>query len=349
MSCAAFVAGMVLLLVSAAGASALAPGSPTAPRAPLAEVSAGPAVTTSPHGNILIRSASPQGDALPGVVLTVQYRLAIVNDTPSTGAIPVRVPGTLASFQTHTGPLFVFGLARNVTLQGPGFSDPNVTTTSILIDNETIFQTGASATFDTQLAALMTPFPYGSIALEAQWKWTLVAQDGTAVNSSWSPGAPQFLEPAQYADLLSISPVQLAPGAGITSCLGGPIVNRTFSLHAETVRPLNDFVQNTNTVPVNESNAFCQTIVIPSNVAPQPLLVHIWDYTVVTLLLYIVKVSLVNATKLNASAVLGLPPVVYLDVAALVVTVAIVLWVLGVRRPTEEIPEAPEERDSMPE
>jgi hypothetical protein len=341
--------GVILLLVGAACASGLPPTHAATPRAPTTTDLAAPAVTTSPHGNILIRSTAPQGDALPGVVLTVQYRLAIVNDTPSTGAVPVRVPGTLATFQTHSGPLFVFGLSRNVTLEGPGFSDPNVTTTSILLDNETAFQSGATASFDTQLAALMTPFPYGTIALEAQWKWTLVAQDGSQVNSSWSPQAPQFLEPAQYADLLSIAPVQLAPGGGVTSCLGGPIGNRTFSLHAETVKPLNDFVQNTNTAPPSQANSFCQTIVIPSNVAPQPLIVHIWDYTVVTLLLYIVKVSLVNATKLNASAVLGLPPVVYLDVAALVVTVAIVLWVVGVRRPARDLPETPDDRESMPE
>ncbi|MCI4319033.1 MAG: hypothetical protein L3K23_02735 [Thermoplasmata archaeon] len=345
----ATVGGVLLLLLGAACASGIAPGHPATAVTPSSEASATPAVTTSPHGNILIRSAAPQGDVPPGMVLTVQYRLAIVNDTTSTGVVPVRVPGTLASFQTHTGPLFVFGLGRNVSLSGPGFSDPNLTTTSTLLDNETVFQTGATASFDTQLAALMTPFPYGSIALYAQWKWTLVAQDGSEVNSSWSPAAPELLQPAQYADLLSIVPVQLAPGGGITSCLGGSIVNRTFSLHAETVRPLNDFVQNTNTVPANETNSFCQTIVIPSNVAPQPLIVHIWDYTVVTLLLYIVKVSLVNATKLNASAVLGLPPVLYLDVGALVVTVAILLWVLGVRRPTEELPETPDPRESMPE
>ncbi|MCI4350813.1 MAG: hypothetical protein L3K15_04800 [Thermoplasmata archaeon] len=339
----------IVLLCVSFGGPILTGHPPLAPPVPPLRAAVTPEVTTSPHGNILIHSRAPQGAITPGMVLSVEYRLAIVNDTPSIGAVPVRVPGTLASFPTQGGPLFLFQVGRNVTLSGTGFSDPNATNSPQLLTNASAFQTGETATFDTQLAALMTPFPYGQLTLEAQWQWTLTAQDGSHLNGSWSPTIPQVIHPAQYAYLVSIGPAQVAPGGGITSCLGGSIVNRTFSLHAETVHPLNDFVQNTNTVPATQSSPFCQTIVIPSSVPPQPLIVHIWDYGSVTLLLYIVKVGLLNASKLNGSGPAALPWVYYVDGGALAVGGGIVLWMLAGRRPGRPTAPAAESDAPMPE
>jgi hypothetical protein len=340
--------GVLIVLCLGAPLQAGSAGHGQAAVAP-APSSHSPAVTTSPHGNILIRSPAPQGAINPGMVLTVQYRLAIVNDTPAIGAVPVRVPGTLATFPTQGGQIFLFQIGRNLTLSGPGFSDPNATTTSQLLTNSSTFTAAGTAVFDTQLAALMTPFAYGQLTLEAQWEWTVTAQDGSKVNSSWQPSVPAVVHPAQYAYLLSIGPAQVAPGGGITSCLSGAIANRTFSLHAETVHPLNDFVTNTNTVPANQTAPFCQTIVIPSSVAPQSLIIHIWDYGVVTLLLYIVKVSLVNQTKLNATAPAAIPWMYYVDGAAVVVVAGIVLWVVAGRRRAKAKRSSPDSEAPMPE
>ncbi|HZY69786.1 MAG TPA: hypothetical protein VFF67_02255 [Thermoplasmata archaeon] len=266
-----------------------------------------PSVTTSPHGNLLVHSAAPQGNAPPGSVLTAEYRIAVVNYTGSLGLVTLRVPGVEAVFETTQGVVYVADVPRNLTLSGGGYYASNLTTSSILLPNATSFAPGGLATFSTELASILGPLPYGQMSVIAQWQWRLTAPDGSTTNGSWSPSPGQSVSIAQTAQLVSIGPLVLARGSALTACLSGPVVGRTFSLHAETVSPLNDFVQNTSAVAAGTPMPACWTITMPFYIVPQPLLIHIWDYNQVTLLLYIVKATLVGSLPVAGQNGTGTP------------------------------------------
>lgn len=305
----------------------------TAPRTTLERpavggVSPAPSVVTSPHGNLVVHNPGPQGTVPPGSVLSAEYRIAVVNYTPALGFVTLRVPGVEAVFQTVSETVFVAIVPRNLTIMGAGYYASNLTTGSLLLVNGTSFLSGELATFSTELASIMGPLPYGQMSVIAQWQWRLATPDGAVTNGSWSPSPGQTVPIAQTVQLVSVGPLILARGSSLTACLEGPVYGRTFSLHAETINPLNDFVQSTSPVPSGAALPVCWTITMPIYIAPQPLLIHIWDYNQVTLLLYIVKATLV--ASLPGSALNGtgppIPFLVILDAGALGVGVLIAIW-----------------------
>jgi hypothetical protein len=249
---------------------------------------------TQPNGNFSIWIPQPTGTVVPGSYILAEFSLALA--TPSSDLPPtvnVWVPETSATFSLTNVSVRMFHPAflLNFTHGGPTVSNESNLTTLLKFTAE--FNTSALAILSSQLAAVMTNVPYGSITLTASWRWAIAYPDGMTVFGDWS--APTSFEPAEYATLTSFGPTTLVPGGNFQVCISAPEAGRQFSLHLETAVPYDDFVQVNQTVTQANSTT-CWVAAVADWVTPQVILAHVWNYDRVTLLLYIIKVTVVNQT-----------------------------------------------------
>jgi hypothetical protein len=297
---------VLLLVVSSVGAITIGGG--TAPRpSPLpARASASgvhPEGNTSINDDLVLNGTPPAGRYAPGTLVQVQYRVTVLSASGASNAT-VWVPQLLANFGASPSAVNLFLPAHelNVTVGGTA----NAPIGEVALRNVTSFNGTRPATLNSQLVALMGSLPFGQLAVSAEWNWTITASDGSSVSSGWAPSNSTVIHPAEIAYLGNLTPRQLVTPAPVTACLNGPLQERTFSLHAETVSPVDDFVGSELRDPINGPPNLCLTVVIPTNITPQTILMHIWDYESVTLLLYIVKVKVLseNATSTTNASVL---------------------------------------------
>jgi hypothetical protein len=292
---AAFAAlGVLVLLLTLAPAGTRPIGAPVPTSAgEIPTVDARPAGNTSINDIISLNATPPVGTFAPGSLLQVSYRVTLNTTTP-TPAATVYIPGLLASFPAVPGTVTLFLPPHNLTMGTGG--TVSASPTAFSLRNTTSFNGSRLAGFNSELVSLMSSLPFGAASVVVQWNWTMRTANGATTTSGWVPTNAPTIHPAQVAFLQSLEPRTLVPPAAITACLNGPVQGRTFSLHAETPKPFNDFVANTTRNPISGPSTFCLTVVIPASITPQNILMHIWDYESVTLLLYNVKVKVVNAT-----------------------------------------------------
>jgi hypothetical protein len=283
---------VAVLLVTLAGSLTIGarPSDSPAPTRSVT-VEAHPAANTSINDDLELNATPPGGTFAPGTLLRIDYRITVQSASPAT-QVTIYMPALLASFPGTPAPANVFLPPRNLTL-GVG-ATLTAAPGAFTLRNTTSFNGTRPATLNSELVSLMGSEPYGSISLVAQWNWSITTPNGATTTSGWGPLSPPVIQPAQVAVLQSLVPRSLVPPAAVTACLTGPVQGRTFSLHAETPKPFDDFVGNTTRNPVNGPSTFCLSVVIPLNITPQTILMHLWDYEAVTLLLYIVKVKVGN-------------------------------------------------------
>lgn len=323
-----------LLLLTILGgpsvASAVAPGHPPAREL---TVSAQPSGNTSINDAIDLTASAPSGSFPAGTVLRVSCEFTM-NSTTSATQATVYMPQLQAVFPATPAPVQLFLNSQNIT----GGFGPTIAAASgaITLHNATTFNKTGRVTFTSELAALMGSEPFGDLSVLPQWSWTVMTPSSVTTTSGWGPSPPPTIHPALVATLQSLIPKSLTPPAPVTACLTGPLQGRTFSLHAETPKPVDDFVANTTRDPVGGPSTFCLTIVILTNITPQTLLIHVWDYESVTLLLYIEKVTVTNGSGDGTNGT-GPDWTEYADVAIVVgaVGVGIAVLVLMRRQPPE--------------
>ncbi|MCI4327259.1 MAG: hypothetical protein L3K16_06470 [Thermoplasmata archaeon] len=262
-----------------------------------------PAGNTSINDDVSLNGSAPAGTYAPGTVVHVTYRVTVVSASSGGSAVTVYFPQMLATFAATPAPVNLFLPPRNLTA-GVGATATGSPGT-FTIRNATSFNGTRTAALNSQLVSLMGSEPFGDLTVSVQWNWTLTTANGATSSSGWGPSPSPAIEPAEIATLASLTPRALAPPAPVTACLTGPLQGRTFSLHAETPKPFDDFVGNSTRDPVGGPSTWCLTVVIPVNITPQTILMHVWDYEAVTLLLYIVKVKVGNNTTTPESY--GLP------------------------------------------
>ncbi|MFI5415624.1 MAG: hypothetical protein ACHQ16_08285, partial [Candidatus Lutacidiplasmatales archaeon] len=280
---AALAVGLLLLtLVPLLRAGPVAPPSLARPGAPPAAPL--PRGNTSINDIIQLNLTSPVGQFAPGSVLLVSYRVALQTTTPTPSAT-VYVPGLVASFPAVPAPIIMFLPGHNLTLASG--STAAASPTGFTLRNTTSFNGTHPSNLNSELVALMSSEPFGDASVVVEWNWTLRTANGAVTTSGWGPSNAATIHPAQIAFLQSLSPRSVLPPAPVTACLSGPVQARTFSLHAETPKPFDDFVANTTRNPLGGPSTFCLTVVIPGTITPQTILMHIWDYESVTLLLYV--------------------------------------------------------------
>ncbi len=297
---------------------------------------------THASGNLSINVTPPGGvnggpsnlSAFANV--TFYYWFNVSNYDPSVDqGLVVRVPQTVAIFAIQSGNLEVPAPATTFTVNGTGHSIlANGTGSngsgSVVLVHPVKFNNSASTrvVFSSQLVAVTTDLPWKAVILQFQWNWVF-KENG--VSEPGQNTASQTVVPDQYATLASTSGTRMSSGQPFTACLSGPVEGRTFSLRAETVNGtrVNDFVQVNATIPLLTTLPYCWSAMIPpSIIAPQSIIVHIWDFqnaytsNVTTLLLFAIPVKIVNATSSPSHTFLGVPVSLWLSFA----TVGIVLF-----------------------
>ncbi|HEV2448838.1 MAG TPA: hypothetical protein VGU43_00300 [Thermoplasmata archaeon] len=251
---------------------------------------------TSANGNWTLSQSPPSGNVYPGSSIGAQYTIALRSSPVGTPPISVYVPPPQLTFGTALGPLRAYGAWANFTFGGNGSVSPTLSAVfnlSLLPELSTTFNSTNRTVFSSQLVAIMTNLPYRSVNLSVSWRWVVAGPDGTVQESPWANSS--LIDPAYFASVLSYGPSALTTGQSYGVCLGGPISGRLFSLHVEVAKPYDDFVQVNDSVPSGATSA-CWSATIPAGIAPGPLLAHIWSYDRATLLLYVLKLNLVNST-----------------------------------------------------
>jgi hypothetical protein len=255
---------------------------------------------TTTNGNFSIWISQPSTPVVPGSFLTAQFALSVTTPADQLPSeLAVWVPQVAAVFRLPNASLEMFHPAYEVNFSQEGALTTGPTNISTLVKLTGTFNVSTPAVLSSQLVAVMTSAPYGSVAMSATWRWALAAPDGTTSFGPWSPA--QGFEPAEYAELTSSGPSSLTPGSTFTVCVTSPEPDREFSLHLETANPYDDFVQvNRTTGPAG--TAACWGATVAGWVTPQVILAHVWDYDQVTLLLYILKVTVIGPPAGNFGA-----------------------------------------------
>jgi hypothetical protein len=256
---------------------------------------------TSANGNFSLTQPGPIGSLYPGTSLGAQYTVSLRTPLSSPSPLAVYVPPPELIVATSIGALRVFGSWANFTFGGNGSVSSVLSATynlSLTIELPATYNATNRTIFSSQLVAIMSSLPYGSVNLSVAWRWVVAGPDGSIAKSPWANSS--LIDPAYFASVESFGPAQLTPGQSYGVCIGGPIAGRLFSLHLEIAKPYDDFVHVNESVPAGATSA-CLSATVPQGIAPGPLLAHIWSYDRVTLLLYVLKLTLVNATA-------GAPP-----------------------------------------
>jgi hypothetical protein len=252
---------------------------------------------TSANSNFSLAQPGPTGVLLPGSLLRVEYYLSLLNPPPQVFPVTIFFPPVQDTWATSGGTLAGGAPAWNYTFVGlPANSSSrsvvqNITSTA---SNASTFNQSGSVGFSSQLVAIMASVPFGGVLLAVTWRWLVADPSGAILASTWRSSAS--IEPAEMVSLLQAGPSTLVPGESYTVCLGGAIAGRLFSLHLEIPRPYDDFAQVNETVPAVGVTRICWSAQVPYWVPPGPLLAHVWNYANVTLLLFILKLTLVASS-----------------------------------------------------
>jgi hypothetical protein len=294
---------------------------------------------TSANGNWSLTQPGPSGSLYPGSSLGAQYTVSLRSTLSGPTPLSVWVPPAELIFATSLGPYRVFGPWANFTFGGNGSVSSVLSATfnlSLTAQAPATFNSTNRTVFSSQLVAIMSSLPHGSVNLSVAWRWVVAGPDGSVAMSPWANSS--LIDPAYFASVESFGPPQLTAGQSYGVCIGGPIAGRLFSLHLEVAKPYDDFVQVNNSVSANATTA-CWSATVPQGIAPGPLLAHIWSYDRVTLLLYVLKFNLVNATA-GAPETLASPGwklvvnLSALSVGGLVLVAVVALPVLRKRPPS---------------
>ncbi|MCI4363680.1 MAG: hypothetical protein L3K13_05175 [Thermoplasmata archaeon] len=333
------VALSVLALPSFLPAAAVVAGPQVA--APRSSTQLGPAdFQTSANGNFSVWIPPPTVTPVAGAVVMGQFVVSLTSPLPASGTLSVWVPQAEATFFFSNGSVHLFRSAFELNFSSGTPTSSPLENMSTIVRIGLPFNQSSSAILSSQLAAVMSDQPYGAVHLAVSWHWILISPDGSASSGAW--GRPYAVLPALFVQMTNAGPTVLHPGDSFGMCLTGPLGGRTFSLHLEVANPLNDFIRVNRTVALNSTGPLCMTARVATWVSPQVLIAHVWAYDRVTLLLYIVKVTVVNAT----STLFGLPafwatgPGIA-SLGALAVAVGIAGWGVWNRLPRSRPPVPP--------
>jgi hypothetical protein len=296
-------------------------GTPTMTASVLAEHPA-----STPNGNLSVAIPQPTVPVQPGSYLVSQLRLTLVSTgSPIPPTLTIWVPQTIALFYLYNQTVQVVGPTPEINFTGGGPSTLPPINGTLLVKGGGTFNSTTPALLTSQLLAFMSNVPDGAVLLSVSWRWAIGFPDGSSLFGPWS--ASTTVEPTLYARLASYGPTTIPTNGWFQICMAPSNVTREFSLHLETIAPVDDFVHAEENVSANGTTPVCWSAQVASWVTPQPLLAHIWAYDEKTFLLYLVKIRVVAPAV--PLAVLG-PLATWngaVTVAALGLGAGLVVWV----------------------
>jgi hypothetical protein len=203
-------------------------------------VASGPACPTTvstPSAVLDIPAAPPAGSVPAGSALSVTYQLQALSLPSGLSSASVELPSVTGIFPESTGGSFdVFTNAQTVSVTEGAWTA--VTAHSKSVTSTTEFTTGPSAELSTQLLAVLTTAPAGSLNLEVRWSWSLDNGTGSTSTGAWTVPAtngtfPSIFFPDPYVALVGQSPSVEQTGAFFSVQLSGAPSHTQFLLKLE--------------------------------------------------------------------------------------------------------------------
>jgi hypothetical protein len=278
----------VLLLLASFGVAGQPPSpAPGRSAAPIVLAPHG-SVATIPHGNLSIPLALGNTSLAAGTFVVASYQFRVVSWPTGLTNLTVWVNSEQISFPKSTGGTLQLTIpAYSTTVTSGSLSNRNATAANATIGAAGAnFSSGSVATLSSQLLAVTASVKWGTVQMSFRWDWASTPSGGGISYSAWS--AFQTITPPENLTVLSEGPARISPGDAFNVCIGGPIQNRSFSLHMEVANPYLAFAWNSTRIPSNWTGTFCWGVTMPlwfSNL-PAALLVHIWEYNVLPSILY---------------------------------------------------------------
>ena len=301
---------------------------------------------SQPNGNLSILIPQPTAQIIPGMYLIDQFRvtLTVTNSTGLPPVLNIWVPQTIALFNISGQPLKVIGPTPTLNFSLGGPYGPITINATALVKIAGSFNTSIPALLTSQLLSFMSNAPDGSLLVSVNWRWAIAYPDGSSLFSPWS--STSSLEPGEYADLASYGPIMVPTDGWFQVCMDGSAVSREYSLHLETLHPVDDFVQVEQNISAGAPGSVCWSAQVASWVTPQPILAHVWAYDQKTFLLYLIKITVVNQTGPFGFLSPWITWNAVTTIGALAVAAGLVVWGV-VRFSSSRRASKPEEKDGQ--
>jgi hypothetical protein len=249
-----------------------APGAHVATRAPVNENISVPLPNPSAPGPNGTRTAL-NGSAGDILLVTVIVSLGSFNST--WGVVQVHLPGLSVRFPIYGGadPQFPLSVsARNLTFANNGtLSYP----TALPLTRIAEFHPGLNATLTSNGYAPLASLPWGTVALNVSWSYTLNNSSGQ-LRVGAGPSLPQSIFPAQSFILSYAGPVTLLVGTQFTACLTGTVANRSFGLRGVNASGI--VFSNVSTF-LGPGSTGCLEMPVPLTTSVGKVTVQLWEYT----------------------------------------------------------------------
>jgi hypothetical protein len=240
--------------------------------------------------SLFLSAKAPLKNLVKNGTIVGQLELEVVNFNSTNGSVPLELPSIFYKFPLAAGGNFSFDLApMNFTVSSWGWTNATSLERTAVVPNGLVYRNDSYATLTSMKVAIMASDPYGSITLEARWRWANTATAGHTVFNDWSVPSnvsrsnptdlPSIFYPASYADLTNSTGSVATIGANYSATLAGPgIGGQLFFLEMEYAsgKVVQDYGQ---TAPANATSFVVTIPVINYNGALTPglYLVHIHD------------------------------------------------------------------------
>lgn len=238
---------------------------------------------------LLMPISAPTAPLSPNGQLVANYELAVVNFTSADSGVNIYMPSLTVVFPTTTGnPLEMVYPPATIQPSGPGWESPSFATRSTSVTTAVDFTTSPSYITSSRLAVMST-VPYGQLALEVRWHWTMTEPNGSTLQSNWTtPTAnvdwptslPSIFLPAPLVTIVQTSGSTWTIGANYTIWLGGATGARNFTLELEPAMSGQSIQKAVTTIPPgNASSTPVQVVMLGQNgiMLPGAYLIHVHD------------------------------------------------------------------------
>jgi hypothetical protein len=243
-----------------------------------------PTTTSTPSAALDILAADPGAPLADGTTLSVSYELRALALPSGVADAPVEVPGVTAMFpMSSSASLQIFIDAQSLFVSEGAWTD--VSGHSRTVAGTTTLDPNQSAQLSTQLLAVTTTAPVGSVDLEVRWSWSISGPGGASSSGPWTvPGTsgsfPSIFYPDPYVVLVGQSPAAERTGAYFSVQLSGVPAHTPFLLKLEnssTGATLNRAYFNSSSVADATFTGTIQLVSGSFGLPPGNYLVHVHD------------------------------------------------------------------------
>lgn len=243
------------------------------------------------HASISSNETPPSGTVGVGSEVAIDYSVAVAGADPAARfqiylpPMLMVLPTTAGGIHLHLASAVESTSGRNATVvpNGPAARQTAAST----------FASNGSASLSSLGLALMASWDAGAYTVEFGWRWAITAPDGATTFGPWS--ATETVAPAAMTALVGSPTHALSLGAPYALCFTGALSGRTFSVRLGTTDPVASYDLGETAVATGNNGSACLSATFTGPiVTPQAAVIHVWDTSNTTYLLYAIDVQVLD-------------------------------------------------------